>query len=97
MAVAAGLAAFYIVAFIMASLKRLESSGNLDLTNAVGQTGQVYLRIPARKTGVGKVTVEVQKRSLQLNAVTDGDQIDTGAPVRVLNLIGNDTVEVSAV
>ena len=91
----AGLVAFYIVAFIMASLMKLESKGNLDLTKAVGQTTQVYLRIPARKSGMGKVTVEIQERSLQLSAVTDGDQIATGATVRVLSLLSNETVEVS--
>ena len=96
-ALAAGLVAFYIVAFIMASFKRLESRGNVDLNNAVGKTAQVYLRIPARKSGMGKITVQVDTRSMELNAVTDGDQIDTGAPVRVLCLIGNDTVEVSPV
>ena len=79
----------------MASLMKLESKGNLDLTNAVGRTAQVYLRIPARKSGMGKVTVEIQQRSLQLNAVTDGDQIATGATVRVLSLLSNETVEVS--
>ena len=94
-ALGAGLVAFYIVAFIMASLMKLESKGNLDLTNAVGRTAQVYLRIPARKSGMGKVTVEIQQRSLQLNAVTDGDQIATGATVRVLSLLSNETVEVS--
>ena len=96
-ALGTGLVAFYIVAFIMASLMKLESKGNVDLNNAVGQTAQVYLRIPARKSGMGKVTVEIQQRSLQLNAVTDGDQIDTGAQVRVLSLMANETVEVSPV
>jgi membrane protein implicated in regulation of membrane protease activity len=96
-AVVAGGIAVFLVAFLMASLSRLQSRGNVDFSNAVGLTGRVYLRIPAARDGRGKVTIEVQGRSIEAEAVTAGPEIPTGASVRVLGLAGADTLDVISV
>lgn len=96
-AVVAGAIAVFLVAILMASLSRLQSRGNLNLANAVGRTGRVYLRIPAAREATGKVTVEVQGRSVEIEAVTAGPEIPTGASVRVLGLVGADTLDVISV
>lgn len=93
-ALAAGIGALYLVAYLLSTMTRLHSHGNLDIANAVGQAGQVYLRIPRSKSGHGKVTVAVQGRRVQLKAVTPGDEIPTGAEVRVVSAPAADTVEV---
>jgi hypothetical protein len=95
-ATGAGLAGMVAVAFLMRSLTRLSSSGTLQLANAVGAAGSVYLRIPARGEGAGKVTLEVQGRSIQVDALTDGEAIPTGARVQVIALVGEDTLKVIA-
>jgi len=94
MATLVGFVGMLLVAFLMRGLTRLTSSGSLDPRNAVGVAGAVYLRIPAYGRGAGKVTLEVQGRSLQLEAVTDGDEIPTGARVKVIGLVGEDTLKV---
>jgi len=94
-AVVAGGAAIFLVAFLMASLSRFQSKGNLDIKNAVGHTARVYLRIPADRTGPGKVTVDVQGRSVELEATTAGPEIPTGATVRVVGLSDADTLDVT--
>jgi membrane protein implicated in regulation of membrane protease activity len=94
-AVVAGLVALVAVAFLMSSLGRLQSRGNVELQNAVGRTARVYLRIPGNRSGRGKVTVEVQGRSIEVEAVTAGAEIATGADVRVVSAIGNDALEVA--
>jgi hypothetical protein len=78
----------------MRSLARLTVSGTVNVRNAVGRTGGVYLRIPAGGQGEGKVTVEIQGRSLQLNAVTDGPSIPTGSRVTVVEVVGDETLKV---
>ena len=88
-ALVAGLAALFVVGWLMASLGRLQSTGTVNLANAVGQTGKVYLRIPRSLGGAGKVTVEVQGRSVECRAVTAAAEIPTGAPVRVVAVNGN--------
>ncbi len=93
-AVCAGCLALYIVAYLMAAMARLQSKGNIDLRNAVGQTGKVYLRVPAEKSGQGKVTVAVQGRRVECKAVTPGPEIPMGAEVRIVGASASDTVEV---
>jgi membrane protein implicated in regulation of membrane protease activity len=92
----AGIVAMVVVAFLMRGLARLSVSGTLDLRNAVGRSGSVYLRIPAAGSGAGKVTVEVQGRSVEIDAVTDGGEIPTGSRVEVVDVVGNETLKVRA-
>jgi len=94
LALCAGGLALYIVAYIMAAMSRLQSKGNLDVRNAVGQNGKVYLRVPGEKSGQGKVLIAVQGRKVELKAVTPGPEIPTGAEIRVVGTSAADTVEV---
>ena len=77
--------ALVLVARALRALLRLQSSGTLDLGNAVGQSANVYLRVPARGNGCGRVLVAVQGRTVECRAVSRGDEIPTGAPVRVVD------------
>ncbi len=96
LSVVAGGIAVFMVAFLMASLAKLQSRGNVVLANAVGHVGRVYLRIPATRTGAGKVTVEVQGRSLEVAATTAGPELPTGASVRIVGLVGDDALDVTS-
>ena len=95
--VGAGLVAFYLVAWLMAMLWKLRSEGNEDLRNAIGTEGKVYLRVPGKHQGIGKVTVHVQGRKITRKAVTGGDEIPTGTRVNVVALSGDDTLKVETV
>ena len=96
-ALGAGVVAVIIVAYIMAGLTKLQSKGNVDLTNAVGTEGRVYLRVPAEKSGRGKVIVQVQGRKIECKAVTGGAEIPTGSQVTVVSAPSQDTVEVQPI
>ena len=93
-AVVAGLAAAFGVAAIVRAFRRLEHDATLALGSAVGATGTVYLSIPGRRSGVGKVHITVQNRLVECLAVTTEDALPTGASVLVIDLQGNDTVVV---
>jgi membrane protein implicated in regulation of membrane protease activity len=94
LAVLAGVVAMVFVAYMMRMLHRLSSSGTIVLQNALGHQGEVYLRIPAANEGHGKVTLELQGRSVELSAVTDGESIPTGKQVKVIEVLGNETLKV---
>jgi hypothetical protein len=96
-ALGAGAAAFYMVAWLMDGLSRLQARGNVELDNALGSVGRVYLRVPARRAGRGKVTLTVQGRTLECGALTDGHELETGATVRVVAVLEPNLVEVTAV
>jgi membrane protein implicated in regulation of membrane protease activity len=84
LSVGAGVAALYIVAYLMSVLSRLQSRGNLDFKNAIGQSAKVYLRIPGQRSGQGKVTVSLQGRRVECKAITAGEEIPTGSEVQVV-------------
>jgi membrane protein implicated in regulation of membrane protease activity len=96
-AVAAGAAAMYGVHWLMQSLKRLKADGTVRIERAVGRAGTVYLRIPANKSGAGKIQLNVQNRTMEYEAMTARDPLPVGAKVVVVNVLGPDTVEVEAV
>jgi hypothetical protein len=93
-ALAAGAVMLVAVAWLFSFQSRLYSQGNLDPRLAVGSTARVYLRIPARGTGKGKITVSIQGRTHEFSASTSGDEIATGREVKVVRQITQDTFEV---
>ena len=96
-ALAAGAGALFSVAYIMRLLGRLKSDGTVRIERAVGQRGTVYLTIPGQKGGAGKVTLNLQNRTVEYQAVTPDQPLPTGARVVVTAVLGPDTVEVTAV
>jgi hypothetical protein len=96
-ALGAGALALYSVAMIMQSLKGLKADGTVRIDRAVGCTGTVYLRIPGAKAGAGKVHLQLQNRTVEYQAVTAGDELPTGKPIKVVAVVNSDTVEVEAV
>lgn len=96
MAVAWGAGAMLLVAWLMRMLMGLHSEGTINIQMAVGHNGTVYLSIPGARSGVGKVTVAFQGRTMEYEAVTAGDALPTGTQVVVKEIIGPRTVEVEA-
>ena len=96
LAVVAGLTAVYVMAHLMRALHGLQSRGNVDLSNAQGAQGRCYLRIPERGKGTGKITLTVQGRKVECDAVTEGPEIPTGATVQVIGLRSESTLEVAS-
>ena len=69
----------------MKGISKLQSSGNLDLSNAIGKVGQVYLTIPADSASAGKVNLTVQEQYKEFSAITTAKEpIKTGQYVRVV-------------
>jgi membrane protein implicated in regulation of membrane protease activity len=64
----------YLLALAFKATYKLESSGNLDYANAIGQLGTVYIRVPKSKSGKGKITLTIQERYIEVDAMTEWDQ-----------------------
>ena len=80
-----GCAALLAIAYLMRAVMKLQSSGNIDLGSAIGKTGRVYIPIPADAKGSGKITLTVQERFIEAEAVTTASRrLATGEPVRVV-------------
>jgi hypothetical protein len=94
-AVAAGAGAMVLVASLMRALSRLRAEGTVRMDRAVGKGGTVYLPIPARKAGTGRVLLNLQNRTVECQAITAESELPTGAPVVVVAVLSPDTVEVA--
>jgi len=89
LALAAGIVALWSVAWLMSTLSQLQSRGNVDLNNAIGQEAKVYLPIPANQQGHGKVLVTVQGRTVESRARTEGPALATGSLAIVVAVHGD--------
>jgi hypothetical protein len=94
-AVAAGGGALFVVGWMMRTLARLQSEGTVRIERSVGKTGTVYLPVPAKKAGCGKVHLNLQNRTVEYQAVTSEDQLPSGAKIVVVGVVSTDTVEVA--
>lgn len=93
---AAGFAAMLAVALLFKLIMRLQDDGTLDVKNAVGLVGTVYLTVPAKRQGAGKVNVLVQERYAEIEAVSDdGESLSYGTPVQVVGVLGERTLIVT--
>ena len=67
----AGLVSMVVIALILKAALSLQSSGTLNMANAVGKSASVYMRIPAQRLGRGKVNLIVQDSYIEADALTD--------------------------
>ncbi len=87
---AAGLAAMLLIGLMFYAVRRMQDSGNIRYSNAVGQSARVYIPIPASRAGAGKVMVTIQERLVEAEAVTDEEKrLATGETVQVVGNMGN--------
>ncbi len=89
-ALLSGMAALVAMAFLLKWLTTLQSNGNLNYNQAVGSIGEVYLTIPAKDAGKGKVNVMLNERYTELSASQEGEEpIPTGAKVKIVSVLGD--------
>jgi len=93
----AGVTAASGVAAMLRSMTAFESDGTVPIDAAIGALGQVYVSIPARQAGRGKVHVTVRDRLVEYEATTNGDALASGVSVLVTDIDGTDALVVCAV
>lgn len=90
-AIAVGLLFVLAFVFMFRQVMRLSHDGSFKMNEAVGLKADVYLRIPAARSGRGKVQVSVKGSVHEIDAVTDNDaEIPTGGQVEIVEVIGDD-------
>lgn len=88
--IGAGLIALVAIGFIMKWIVGLASSGTVSIENAVNKVGEVYLTIPESCKATGKITIELQGKLTELDALTENaSPIKTGAKIKVVRIDGD--------
>jgi len=94
----AGVCALLLAAIIIRMALRMQTSGNINLKNAVSQTAEVYIRIPPSRTEKGKITMLLQERFTELDAVTDSEfEIQPQTKVEVVAVLNGECLIVSPI
>lgn len=81
----------FVIIFIIIfkQLMKLESNSAVGADACVGRTADVYLRIPANRSGKGKIQLSLNGAAREFDAVTDeSEPIPSGAVVTVKEIVG---------
>jgi membrane-bound ClpP family serine protease len=72
--------------FVIKQLTKLAEDNSFNIQHTINKNAEVYLTIPAHKTGKGKVLISVKGSVRELDAVTESDRIETSAMVKVVRV-----------
>ncbi len=96
LAIIFGFIALFVMAVVLKSMLKLQNDGTLNIKNAIGKSGSVYLTIPAKRSNTGKINVLIQERLVELDAVTDSEEsIPTGTEVKITGIANGNTLIVA--
>lgn len=86
-AVLVGLLFIAVFFVIIKQLMKLQENNSFRINDTVGKSAQVYIRIPAQKSGQGKVQVSVKGTVHEIAAVTEGDELPSASLVKIIAVL----------
>jgi len=94
-AFALGFLAMYGIAKLIRLSAKLAYDGTLNINSLLGENGTVYLKIPPKGEGQGKVTVQTGERFVELEAVSEDEaEIPSNTLIRVVDVLGGNVLVV---
>lgn len=95
-ALAVGILFVYVFFLIIRQIQKLSEDNSFRFSQTLNKTAEVYLTIPARRSGKGKIMVSVNGSVRELDAMTDREEkIPSGSIVKVVN-VDNDNILIVA-
>jgi membrane protein implicated in regulation of membrane protease activity len=89
LAVVTGFAFVALFFGLMQILLKLQKDNTFRIEETIGKVADVYLSIPAEKNGHGKIQISIRGSFHEIDAVTEGAKIATGAKVKITQVIDN--------
>lgn len=83
-ALVAGAAAFALVVLLMRFIYKMQSSGTFQPEKLVGRRATVYVSVPEKRSGRGKITMNAQGKFVELDAITDGERLSVDDAVKIV-------------
>ena len=91
----AGSIALVLMALAMRWFSRLQNDGTMDIRNALGVAGTVYITVPPARSERGKVNIVLQNQLGEFDAVTDEETpLKYGTEIVVIGISGTNTLVV---
>ena len=93
LAILVGILLVVAVMYLFKFLSSMQQSGNVNIyQSAKGCTGNVYLTIPEHRSGEGKVQITISNAVREYQAMTEGEKLENGTPVKVVDVIDAQTL-----
>jgi membrane protein implicated in regulation of membrane protease activity len=73
---------------IIRTILKLAEDNSFRIESTIDRIGEVYIPIPERKTGAGKISISVGGSMHELDAMTEGDRIPTSTKVKITRIEG---------
>lgn len=89
LALAVGVFFVWVFFFIIKQLQRLAEDNSFQLEDTLGNEVEVYLKIPAKGNGAGKVLASARGSMHELEAISDSAEIPSNAKARVVGVEGS--------
>ncbi|MDX2246460.1 MAG: serine protease [Bacteroidia bacterium] len=76
----------YMFFVLLRQIQKLAEDNSFKLSDTLNKTAEVYLTIPEKKSGTGKILVSVNGSVHELEAMTEKDKIPSGTVVKIVKL-----------
>jgi membrane protein implicated in regulation of membrane protease activity len=96
-ALAIGCTFVFLFFLLIKQIQKLAEDNSFKLEFTINKTAEVYLTIPANKSGQGKIIISVNGAYHELEAMTDNDKIPSGKKVKVIRIENNNTLIVNLI
>ncbi|MBI2257597.1 MAG: serine protease [Flavobacteriia bacterium] len=92
-----GLSFIALFFFLLKAIMKLGEDNTFQINQCLQKTATVYIKIPEKKSGVGKIQVSVNHTIQELSAITNGDGAESGSLVRIIEILDNQLVLVEKI
>jgi hypothetical protein len=96
-AVFIGIAFVYMFFLIIKQVQKLAEDNSFKIINTLNKTAEVYLPIPEKKSGKGKIMISVNGSFHELDAMTEHDKIASNTLVKVVKIENNNILIVETI
>jgi hypothetical protein len=71
---------------IIKQLLKLAEDNSFKMDDCLNQLAEVYIPVPAKRSGTGRVLISIKGSVHELDAMTDAERIESGKPVKVIRV-----------
>jgi len=96
-AFAIGTGFVYLYFIIIKQIQKLAQDNSFNISNTLNQTAEVYLTIPEKKSGKGKILISIKGSVHELEAITENEKIPSGTIVKVTKIENNNVLIVETI
>jgi len=86
LALAIGVGFVLVFFYIMRQIQKLAEDNSFKIEDTIGKTAEVYLTIPGKMSGKGKVIVSVKGSFHELPAMTENEKINSNSMIKILRI-----------